>query len=132
MKPSSPVLDPVLPKKGGFAAHLQITILVDQNVTRLQITVHDTCRVHVFQTTEDLVQEVLDELLLEWSGSQETVEIGTKKLCHEVAVLSASCTSRRPDMPSEKRCRTPPDDGWGRYTYISSRGDIKISLREII
>jgi hypothetical protein len=31
--------------------HLQVTVLVHQNVTRLQISVHDTGRVHVFQTT---------------------------------------------------------------------------------
>ena len=50
---------------------------------------NDTGGVHVFQTTEDLVQEVLDELLLQRSGSEQSVKIGTQKLGHEVAASSA-------------------------------------------
>jgi hypothetical protein len=66
-------------------AHLQVTVLVDENVGRLQVSVDDTGRVDVFQASEDLVEEVLDELLFEWTGSEESVEIGTEKLSHEVA-----------------------------------------------
>lgn len=47
---------------------------------------HDTCRVHVFQASQNLVEEVLDELLLERPGGEETMEIGTQELGHKVAV----------------------------------------------
>ena len=36
---------------------------------------------------QDLVQEVLDELLLQWPRSEQTVKIGTKQLRHEVAIV---------------------------------------------
>ena len=36
---------------------------------------------------QDLIQEVLDELLLEWSRSQQTMQIGTKELGDEVASI---------------------------------------------
>jgi hypothetical protein len=36
-------------------------------------------------TYQDLIEEVLDELLLERSGSEETVEIGSKQLGDKVA-----------------------------------------------
>lgn len=39
------------------------------------------------ETNEDLVKEVLDELLLEGPTRQETVEIGSEKLCNEVNVF---------------------------------------------
>ena len=45
----------------------------------------DAGRVHVFQTSEDLVQEVLDELFFKGAGGEQSVEIGTEELCHKVA-----------------------------------------------
>lgn len=45
----------------------------------------DTGRVNVFQTSEDLVEEVLDKLLLEWTRGEESVKIGTEELSDEVA-----------------------------------------------
>ena len=45
-------------------ANLQIAVLVDQNVARLQVPVYDAGRVHIFQTAHYLVQEILDELSL--------------------------------------------------------------------
>jgi hypothetical protein len=84
-------------------ANLQIAVLVDKNVGRLEIAVDDTGRVDVFETTlggvnmllkgavrkdtyEDLVQEVLDELLLQRARGEQTVEICAKELGHKVAV----------------------------------------------
>ena len=68
-------------------ADLEVTVLVDEDVRGLQVTVDDAGRVDVLQSTEDLVQEVLDELLLQWSGRQETVQVGTEELRDEVDVL---------------------------------------------
>jgi hypothetical protein len=50
--------------------------------------VDDTGGVNVFQATEDLIQEVLDELLFKGSRSQETVQIGTQELGNEIAAMS--------------------------------------------
>jgi hypothetical protein len=36
-------------------------------------------------THQDLVEEVLDKLLLQRSGGEQTVEIGSQELRHEVA-----------------------------------------------
>ncbi len=68
-------------------ADLEIAILVYENVAWLEITVDDACRVDVLETTENLVQEVLDKLLLERSARQETVQIGTEKFGNEVNVF---------------------------------------------
>jgi hypothetical protein len=43
--------------------------------------------VHILETTEDLVEEVLDELLLKRSRGKQSVEISTEKLGDEVNVL---------------------------------------------
>ena len=45
----------------------------------------DTSGVDVFQPSEDLIQEVLDELLFERSGREESVKIGTEELGDKVA-----------------------------------------------
>ena len=50
-----------------------------------EITVYDTCGVDILQATEDLVEEVLDELFLERARGEETVEIGAQKLGDKVA-----------------------------------------------
>lgn len=41
--------------------------------------------VHTYQ---NLIEEVLNELFLERSGSEQTVEIGSEQLCDEVASQS--------------------------------------------
>lgn len=46
---------------------------------------NDTSRVNVFQSTQDLVQKVLDELFFERSGSEETVQVGTEQFSDKVA-----------------------------------------------
>lgn len=38
----------------------------------------------MFATHQNLIKEVLDELLLQWPGGKETVEIGPKELGDEV------------------------------------------------
>jgi hypothetical protein len=68
--------------------NLQITVLIDQNITRLQIPMNNSRRVHIFQPSQYLIQEVLDELLLEWSGGKKSVQVGTQEFCHEVAVYN--------------------------------------------
>lgn len=83
--------------------NLEVAVLVDENVTGFEITVDDTGRVDVFQSSlqnvsgrndpaigtvscahQDLVEEVLDELLLERSGSKQAMQIGAEKLSDEI------------------------------------------------
>ena len=66
------VLDP----SQAEIADLQIAVLVHEDVAGLEVSVHDAGGVHVFQSAQDLVEEVLDELLLERPGGEETVQIG--------------------------------------------------------
>jgi len=47
----------------------------------------ETCVSAKVETHENLVKEVLDELLLERSTCQETVEIGTEEFCDEVDIF---------------------------------------------
>lgn len=73
-------------------ADLEVAVLVDQDVARLQVTVDHACRVHVLETTlrsvspssfgsgwemahHDLVEKVLDELLLQRPRSEKPVQI---------------------------------------------------------
>lgn len=48
---------------------------------------HDTGRVDVLEATQDLVEEVLDELLLERPRGEEAMEVGAEELGDEVDVL---------------------------------------------
>lgn len=66
---------------------LQVAVLVDENVGRLQVPVDDASRVNILEAAENLVEEVLDELLLQWSRREETVEVGAQELGDKVDVL---------------------------------------------
>jgi hypothetical protein len=69
------------------------------------------------ETYEDLVEEVLDELLLQRARSQEAVEVGSEELGDEVAAgILVSMYRKRLNF----------------QTYMSSRGEIKMSLKLII
>lgn len=54
---------------------------------------HDTGRVDVLETTEDLVQKVLDELLLERPAREQSVQIGTQELGDKVAAWEGESQS---------------------------------------
>lgn len=75
----------VLNTSQSKVANLQVAVLVHQDVGGFQIAMDDTCRVDVFQTTQNLIQEVLDELLLEWPTGEESVEVGAQELGNKVA-----------------------------------------------
>jgi hypothetical protein len=112
-------------------ADLQITVLVHEDVAGLQVAVDDTSGVNIFQSTlstlvghsaccifatyQNLVKEVLDELLLQRPGGEQTVEIGSEELGDEVTEKSANISTRN-------ACAS----------YISSKGEMKISLKLII
>lgn len=72
--------------------HLQITVFVDKDIGGFEITMNNTSRMNVFQTPQDLVQEVLDELLLKWSGCKKTVKIGSEEFCDKIAVRESVST----------------------------------------
>lgn len=92
-------------------ADLQITVLVDEDVAGLQVTVHDTGGVDVFQPTlfisvkcsdhgqfdtyQDLVKKVLDELLLQRPGGEQAVQIGAEKFGDEVTKRSAVGSAKK-------------------------------------
>lgn len=50
-----------------------------------EISMYDTGRVHVFESTENLIQKVLNELLLQGPRSEQTVQVGSQKFGDEVA-----------------------------------------------
>jgi len=60
----------------------------------------------------------LDELFLKGPGSKEAVKVGAKELGNKVAVFALISVSKKPWR-------------WLRIAYISSKGEIKISLSEM-
>lgn len=113
-------------------ADFKVAVFVHEDVGRFEIAVHDTSGVDVFEaalrlsvshslmievpTHQNLIKEVLDELLLQRSRGEKPVEIGSKQFGH--------CT-----VVSVERARLP--DRHHLPTYISSRGEIKMSLKLI-
>ena len=75
------VLDPCQSK----VADLQVAILVDEDVRRLEIAVHYAGRVDVLEAAENLVEEVLDKLFFERTRGEQTMEIGAEKFRNKVA-----------------------------------------------
>ena len=127
------VLDARQPK----VADLEVAVLVDQDVTRFEVAVDDAGGVDVFETAlgdlilakgigqsgeeggetnHDLVEEILNELLLEWPRREKPVEIGPQQFCDKV-----SATGQHSRQMNYQRPRT----------YISSSGEIKMSLSEM-
>lgn len=118
---------------------LEVTVLVDEDVAGLEIAVNDTSRVNVFETAleregglvkkekrgdwtngethENLVQKVLDKLALEGTGSKQTVQVGAEQLGHKVAAVG-----KRGQREKAKR----------RQAYMSSSGEMKMSLKQMI
>ena len=68
-------------------ADLEVAVLVDEDVAGLEVAVHDAGRVHVLESAQDLVEEVLYELFLERPRREEAVEVGAEELGDEVDVL---------------------------------------------
>jgi len=46
---------------------------------------HYPRRMDIFQSSQYLIEEVLDELLLEWAGSEKAVQIGAEEFSDEIA-----------------------------------------------
>jgi len=105
-------------------------------VSAYKIAVDDASRMHVFEPTlsgrdkdeggidgeveayQDLVQKVLNELLLQRPRGKETMKISAEQLSHEIA-------AKKGGEDEEERWRV-------RNTHISSKGEMKTSLRLII
>jgi len=67
--------------------NLEITILVHEDVARLEVTMYHSSGMDIFQPTKDLVEEVLDELLLQGSRGKKAVEVGAEEFRNEVNVF---------------------------------------------
>ena len=110
--------------------------LTEPIVSAYKVAVDDTSRMHVFEPTlsgrdkdeagidgeieahQDLVQKVLDKLLLQRPRGKETMKVSAEQLSHEIAAKEGG-------EDREARWR-------GRNTHISSKGEMKTSLRLII
>ena len=68
---------------------------------------------------QNLIKEILNELLLKRSRGEEAVQVSTKKLGNKVAITAL-------DIPSTLVIVVIVVSA-----YISSRGEIKMSLREM-
>lgn len=68
-------------------ADLEVAVLVDENVGRFEVAVDDAGRVDVLEAAKNLVQEVLDELLLQWPRGEEAVQVSAEELRDKVDVL---------------------------------------------
>lgn len=73
-------------------------------------------RVHILQTSEDLVEEILDELLLQWTRGEESVQIGSEELSDEVAGGSA-------DVPSAAMIMIAQTMRKSGYVHVFEGGD---------
>jgi hypothetical protein len=62
--------------------------------------------VHILQTPENLVQEVLDELLFERAGGEEAVQVGSEEFGDEVAGKSAESSLLFPPLSNIPRHST--------------------------
>lgn len=72
-------------------------------------------------TYQDLIKEILNELLFQRSRSQEAVKISAQKFGHEI--------TRRLEIPGISIAKR--GGLFGSISYISSSGEIKISLKLI-
>lgn len=70
---------------------------------------------HVFEAAKDLVEEILYKLFFEWARCEETVQVGAEELGDEVAGRLLALFRGIE----------------GGLTYISSSGEIKMSLSEM-
>jgi hypothetical protein len=70
----------------------------------------------VTETHHDLVKEVLDELFLQRSGSEQPVKVGAQQLRDEVTMREGQYM-----LPILR----------GTISYMSSNGEMKMSLREM-
>lgn len=100
----------------------------------------DAGRVDVLEASEDLVEEVLDELLLERAAGEESVEIGAEELSDKVAVRRKAEREgliRFVSILAQKQQLSQASGVCGTEqisveTYMSSRGEMKMSLRLMI
>lgn len=109
----------VLDSGEAKVADLEIAVLVDQDVARLQVTVDHARRVDILETTlrsvspssfgsrwemahHDLVEKVLDELLLQRPRSEKPVQIRPEKLGYKVAAHPVSLIN--PCLQPERVC----------------------------
>lgn len=48
---------------------------------------NDARAVYIFETSKNLVKEILDKLLLERSRSKKTMKVGSEKFCDKVNIF---------------------------------------------
>lgn len=77
----------VLDTSQAKVTDFEITVLIDENVGRLEVTMNDAGGVDILETAKNLVEEILDELLLQGPGGEKTMKVGAKELRDKVDVL---------------------------------------------
>lgn len=68
-------------------ADLEVAVFIDQDVARFEVTVNDACGMHVLQTTQNLVKEILHKLFFQGPSLQEAMEVGALEFSDKVNVL---------------------------------------------
>jgi hypothetical protein len=67
--------------------YLEVAVLIQQDVTRLKVSVYDPSRVDVLEGSEDLIEEVLDMLYLQFLlGLDHSVQVGLHQLRYQIYV----------------------------------------------
>lgn len=56
-------------------------------IATYQITMNDTRRVNVLETTHDLIEEVLHELFFKRPAGEQAVQVGPQKFGDEIQIL---------------------------------------------
>lgn len=75
----------VLDARQSEVADLQVAVLVDEDVAGLEVAMDHAGGVDVFETAQDLVEEVLYELFFKRARGEEAVQVGAQELGDEVA-----------------------------------------------
>jgi hypothetical protein len=66
---------------------LEVTVLADEDIGRLEIAMDDAGRMDELEASQDLIGEVLYVTILKGPRGKKTVQVGRKELCYNVDVL---------------------------------------------
>lgn len=95
------ILDP----RESKVADLEVAVFVDEDVGWLEVAVDHAGRVDILEPSEHLVDEVLNELVVERAGGEESVEVGSEELSDKVDVFERrdEDVAQRDDLTSGRQ-----------------------------